>query len=467
MVDIRFAGQLAQQQFMDRMNRLRRQWSLRPGERFRQDDWSSAKNGVLKNLLVQDYPAATIADSQARIDPERRIADLSVEYNSGPPFTFGELQVRGLDRYSRALIDELNPIRPGDPYSQEKLSELQSRLLDTGYFRTAFASVDIDPAHPQDVPVRLDLAENPRKRLSFGTGFSTDAGVRIETKYLDRKFLDRNLRLESDALLDRETRRLGGGLFFPALRNGWHPIADARYERTDISGELLDTLRIGARVTSPIRTDESSWGITYFADRQRVDTAANDRQALLVSYSYTRRRLDNILNPRSGYVASLTVGAGPQGVINAANIGRVLGNVNLLTQYGRRWQTVLRAQVGQVLGASRFDVPSALLFRTGGDQTVRGYSFNSLGVPQGSAVVGGRVVGVASAEAIYWFRPEWGVAAFHDMGDATDSWRDFKLNHGTGVGARWRSPIGPVSVDLAYGHTTRKPRLHFSVGYGF
>ena len=128
---------------------------------------------------------------------------------------------------------------------------------------------------------------------------------------------------------------------------------------------------------------------------------------------------------------------------------------------------MLRGHVGQVFGARRETVPADLLFRAGGDQSVRGYAFNSLGVAQDGAVVGGRVMAVASAELVYNITPQWGAAVFTDAGNAADAWRDFRAVRGTGVGARWRSPIGPVNLDLAFGHETRQPRLHFSVGYGF
>jgi translocation and assembly module TamA len=38
---------------------------------------------------------------------------------------------------------------------------------------------------------------------------------------------------------------------------------------------------------------------------------------------------------------------------------------------------------------------------------------------------------------------------------------------GSGIGLRWRSPVGPLRLDLAYGEAVRKARLHFSVGISF
>ncbi|TCS38460.1 autotransporter secretion outer membrane protein TamA [Paucimonas lemoignei] len=466
-VEIRFHGPVVQE-FPQRIERLRRQWGLKQGERFTQAAWNDAKNTLLRGLLVRDYPAASITASQARIEPERRRAQLSIDVDSGPAFTFGELQVEGLQRYSRDMIDSLNPIRPGDRYSQEKLNELQSRLNDTGYFNSVFPSIDVDPAHPQQVPVKLNVAENPRKQLALGLGFSTDTGAGAQAKWLDRNFLQRGWRLQSQLEINRETGLLDTSVYLPVRKDGWVPNFNTRIERTNIANEINDKIRAGARMSTVSQIDERNYGIFYYADRQHLpDATVNFRQALMAGYSYTQRRLDNLINPRRGYVAGIEFGAGPKGLINEANIVRVAARANWLRPIDRNWQAVLRGETGQVFFADRREVPSDLLFRTGGGQTVRGYGYNTLGVEQGGAIVGGRVVAVLSAEIVYRITPQWGAALFHDAGNAADSWRDFKFRHGTGIGARWRSPIGPVNVDLAYGHATGQPQLHFSVGYVF
>ncbi len=469
-VDIRFSGDIAAAPQPDeqRMNRLRRRWSLDSGEIFRQRDWDSAKSALLKDLLVTDYPAALITSSEARIDPAANSATLSVEIDSGPKFTFGPLQIEGLQRYSRELIDQLNPIQPGEPYSQEKLNELQARVQDSGYFRSAFATLEINPEQPRNVPIRLDLVENERRRLALGGGFSTDTGARVQVKWLDRNFLGRNWRLESALRIDRETRVLGADVFLPAITNGWLPSFGTHYERSDSAGEINNKLRAGARIASANKADEKTWGIAYLGDRQQIgESFRNNRQALIGSFSYTKRRVDNLIAPRLGYVASIELGAGPRGLVNSDSLMRVSARGTWLSPTRQRVQAVLRGQAGQVFGAGRDTVPADLLFRTGGDQSVRGYGYNTLGVMQNGAVVGGVVSAVLSAELVYRLTPQWGAAVFADAGNAADSWGDFRFKQGTGVGARWRSPIGPINVDLAYGHATRKPRLHFSVGYGF
>jgi translocation and assembly module TamA len=146
---------------------------------------------------------------------------------------------------------------------------------------------------------------------------------------------------------------------------------------------------------------------------------------------------------------------------------RGTAKMNVLVPLGRRADVAARLEGGIVMANSRSGVPSSFLFRTGGDQTVRGYAYQSIGVPQGRAIVGGRYMMVGSVEATYWLAGDWGVAAFVDAGDAFDNRNLFDLAIGYGMGVRWRSPIGPFRADIAYGERSESVRLHFSVGFNF
>jgi translocation and assembly module TamA len=127
----------------------------------------------------------------------------------------------------------------------------------------------------------------------------------------------------------------------------------------------------------------------------------------------------------------------------------------------------LRLETGAVSGDSSENIPSEYLFRTGGDTTVRGYEYESLGVDVGDAVVGGRYLLVGSAEYIQWITQQLGAAIFYDAGNAVDHIADFQAAVGYGVGARWYSPIGAISFDVAYGEEVDEYRVHFTAGFVF
>ena len=475
--DIRldFSGEITTRD-RERMAALRERWLLKRGERFRQSQWTAAKNDLLGAVLAKDYPAARITDSDAKIDPASHSATLQVSIDSGPAFTFGELQVRGLSRYPSELVSNANLIRAGEPYSQARLAELQARVLNTGYFRTVFASIDADPEHPQQVPVHVDVTEQPSKRVGIGAGISTDSGARLQLKYTDRLFLDRNWRLESIFRADRQSLLAQGALYFRPLREplvfgqfeGWIPSVLVGLERTSITGEEIERIRNSVRLSTPSRINERVMSLSLLADRPVIPGAdLNTRRALVAGYTLTRRLFDQMLAPTRGYSATFDLSGGFGGALNDVRIARAYASGVWLYPLSDRWTVVARGQAGEIYGAGIDKVPEDLLFRTGGDQTVRGYSFGSLGVPRNGVVVGGNVLAVASAELQYRFTPQWGAAIFHDIGDAALSWSDYRARRSIGIGARWRSPIGAVNIDVARGIETGETRLHFSVGYGF
>lgn len=474
-VRIDFSGALAMQD-TERAADLRAAWSLGRGERFRQSAWNTAKDALLGDLLVRDYPAARIADSEARIDPQNHSAVLQVDIDSGPAFTFGELDIHGLERYPPDLVQRTNRIRSGDRYSQARLSELQSRLLATGYFRSVFATVDADPTQPDRVPIRVDVVENPSKRLGLGVGISTDSGARLQLRWTDRQFLGRDWRLESVLRFDRISLLAQGELYFRPLREGlvgdnfegWIPSVVLGLERTSITGEEVQRIRNSLRLSTPSRENERVVSISLLADRPTLPGGeAFTRRALVGGYQWTRRRFDQPLAPTRGYSATIDLSAGFGGALSDSRIGRVFVNGIWLRPLSDHWTAAARLQAGEIFGAGIEKVPEDLLFRTGGDQTVRGYSFGSLGVPRNGAIVGGNVLALASVELIRHITPDWGAAVFHDIGDAALSWSDYRARRGVGVGARWRSPIGAVNIDVARGLDSGETRLHFSVGYGF
>ena len=131
-------------------------------------------------------------------------------------------------------------------------------------------------------------------------------------------------------------------------------------------------------------------------------------------------RLDDILAPRAGYLVKLQLGGATKLVLSDQNFARTTAKVQYLHPVGKIGTLLFRAEAGVVFAKSVEGIPTDYLFRTGGDTTVRGYAFDSLGVAQGTAVVGGRYLAVASAEYIHWLSKTWGVAVFYDAGNAAD-----------------------------------------------
>ena len=147
--------------------------------------------------------------------------------------------------------------------------------------------------------------------------------------------------------------------------------------------------------------------------------------------------------------------------------------VRLYTKYqywfpvGQRDSVLLRTEFGKIFSNGDGGIPENYLFRTGGSTTVRGFSYQSLGVKSGEAVLGGQVMAASSIEYVHWRNESLGVAAFVDVGDAAKDWRSLDSKQGIGFGARIKTPAGPIALDLAYGRQVRKARLDISIAIAF
>lgn len=466
--EIRFSGPAADDpQAADLLAGVRRSWSLRRGQPFRQEDWDAAKRGAVAELSRWRYAAARVAASEARIDPERREAQLEVELDSGPPFRFGPVQVAGTERYAPALVENLSPVRPGDDYDRATLVVYERRLNETGYFASVRTEIDAQAGNAASAPLRVAVIEAPSKQVESGVSYNTDVGPRFQVRYSDHDLRDSAWRLRSALALDAKIQELKLDLDAPPRPGGRWNHYFARVAQTDIQNELARSFALGFAHNFGTDVAPSAAILSWHLEDQRAGSVVTDsRHAVYAGLRRTFRRTDEIVAPRSGYFGSVELGGGLPGV-STEKFLRAVGRASLLFALGRNGDLLLRAQGGFVNSGTRLGIPTDFLFRTGGDQTVRGYAFESIGVRQGDAIVGGRRLVVASAEYTHWVGENWGVAAFVDAGDAWDKDEPFDAALGYGLGARFRTPIGPARADLAYGRDRREYQLHISIGFAF
>ena len=446
---------------------LRADWPLKRGAVFRQGVWETAKRNLLQRLLGDRYPKARIVESQAKIDPAKREAALRVMLASGPAYTFNGLRLEGLKRYPASIVENLNPIRSGSPYSQASLLEFQTRLQDSGYFSRVEVIAEPDSSS-LIVPVSVNLVENAAKRVAFGIGYSTDTGNRAQVTYQDLNILRRGWRFDSTLILETKRQSATADFSLPTTPEGYQDSLGLALLRNDLQGEVTRTMNTALKRSWGEPRFERSVTLQYVWERRTLAGIETDNsQSLPLTYGWTLRRTDNILFPTEGYFLNAQVGGAPLKVLTDRPFLRAYARFAGYYPLGEVTTLILRAEAGAVAASARRGIPSVFLFRTGGDQSVRGYAYQSLGVREGDAIVGGRYLAVASIELQRWLTTNWGAAVFYDVGDADDNVAELALAQGYGVGGRWKSPIGPLNLDLAYGKKTDEFRIHFSLGLSF
>jgi translocation and assembly module TamA len=444
--------------------RIRREWPLAPGTPFRQSLWGDAKSQAVATLAGDSFAAATLSSSEARVDPKTNSIDISLTIDSGPVFHVGDLDVQGLSRYPVELVQHYRTQKRGDRYSVAELDQFVRRLNGTGYFASVHAAIDPDTAHADDAPVQVSIIEAPPKKLEAGLGYSTDTAFRANVSYRDVDVGGRALQMYVDARLESKLQNASLRFVEPPAANGWSRSTFARVERTDISGLVTQAAATGVRMSSLDERNQWQYGAAFYIDHElAVGFPPESSRALYVDIERAWRRVDDLAAPTKGFIALAQFGVGIPGA-STRGFERAIVRYGFWQPLSRLWSLTGRAEAGAVIAGDRVDIPSELLFRTGGDTSVRGYAFESLGLKRGDAILPVRYYTVASIEATRWINDSLGIATFFDIGNAFDEIADFHLARGYGIGARVRTPVGPFRLDVAYGEQSRQVRLHFSVG---
>jgi len=475
-VVLEFTGELAAR--ADRVEQLRAGWELPVGQPFHDGRWSAAKNRLLNQVRSRDFAAARLADSVALVNADEATARLRVDIDSGPAFTMGPIEVRGLVRYDKELVERFNPSGVGEPYDADRLLEFQRRLQRTPFFSTVIVDVDPDRAQGNELPLLVEVREAKSKRASFALGYSTDIGVRAEAAYRQATLFGYPYSLQSGISLDRTRQAAYADIYLPPRPGGEQDAFGALIELTDNEGVTTDRWAVGAQRThrreSGTKSYDTQLALNFQHERRDVSGAPEENtvnDVVSTTYAWTRRDVDSITLPTRGTLLTLsgTVGLGRSSVTNFLRTGFVRG-------YGRyayyhplspRDQLILRTELGYVAVDDPRVVPSEFLFRTGGVGTVRGYAFQSLGRKAGTSTTGSTTLAVFSAEYVRWLGEAWGAAAFIDAGDASDKLFDEPLARGYGLGVRYRTLAGPLAVDVAYADRTNGVRVHFSIAIAF
>jgi translocation and assembly module TamA len=442
-------------------------WLLPRGSVFRQADWFAAKAAAVQTLAASRYAAAKLTRSEADIDPDTHAAHLRVTVDSGPPFRFGALEISGLEKYADTTVRNLATFAAGDWYSTEALNEFVRRLNATGYFASTQATLAPDPALAESAPVKVTVIEAPTKKFSGGVGFATDVLYLAQLSFDNVNLDGRGLQFRSDLRVDSKQQDATVKFTLAPRTPAYTDSFIAKLDHTDISGLTTKDIAFGwMRRTADPRNQTTYSTFYYVSHQQPPNVVLEHSHALYFEAGHAWRRVDDLRAPTRGYAFSAQLGGGPPAV-STRGFGRGIAQLAGWIPLDIKTQLALRAEAGAVIASTSDGIPAPLLFRTGGDTTVRGYAFQSLGPRVGDAIVGGRYYALASAEVVRWIGASWGIAAFVDAGNAADRVHDLKPVYGYGVGGRLRTPIGPFRLDLAYGEATKSVRVHLSVGLSF
>lgn len=447
---------------------LSERWRLPPGSLFRQNAWDNAKDALLRELVFKGYPAARITASTAEVDPQSGQVAVAVSIDSGPLFHFGPLQITGLQRYPKTGVENLKSFREGQRYDFDAILYYQTLLQSSGYFQNVSVTVNPDPAGAAAAPVVVRVVEHPEKKVDLGVGYSTDTLYRSEATFTDNNTFRPGWQGLARIRLDTKEQLVEAGIALTPEPGGWRNHLGAEAKHSDIENLVSRVNGVTAKRSWRSSEKELDWALKFQVEEQSLEAGPVDHlEALTLNYSWTLRRVDDLLRPKRGHMLNLQLGGASAEMLSTRSFVRGYSRALYILPFSITDRIHLRGEFGAVWADARDGIPSEFLFRTGGDQSVRGYEYQSLGVKQGSSTLGGRFLGVATVEYQHDFTPQWGGAVFVDAGNAADSFSKLQPVYGYGVGVRWITSAGSINLDVARAQETGEFRLHFTMGARF
>jgi translocation and assembly module TamA len=441
-------------------------FSVRQGQTLDQPKYDAARDALFRTAIQQGFLDARFVKRELKVNLAQYVASISLQLQTGQRYYFGPVTFHQSSMNQKFLFQYVT-FKPGDPYDPGKLLQLQTALSDSSLFQ----SVDVSPdkARARDMRVPIDITLTPRKRHQwrFGLGYATDTGPRGSINY-SQLVGSHGDRFETRLLKSQITESVSVGYTIP--------LADPINDQLSLGVRYSDEIVEGREsVISRLSASQSS----LWDGWQRVISLNYDREVYTISgepeatgralypvFSLTRIRADNRIDTRNGYRLDFEVRGGNKNLLSDTNYAQIRMGLKWIHSLNADSRLILRGDFGSTNVAYLDELPLSQRFFAGGDNSVRGYAYNSLG-PKDSFghVVGGKHLIVGSVQYNHRIAGNWSGALFYDIGNAVNSMGD-PLVAGTGFGLRWDSPVGPVRIDFAWAldKPTDRFRLHVVIG---
>ena len=448
-------------------------WQQPVGEYFDQDGWSSSKTSVLSAVTRKKYPLAKLSNSQATVNPNNNTADLNVTVESNRPIYFGDFEITGTRRYPENVVAGLARFKPGAPYDLDLLLDFQQALEQNGHYSGASVQADFDRLQGDRVPVKVNVTEVKRHKLETGIRYDSEYGLGGRIGYDYYNLFNKGYIGSVVWDMDKYETTLAAGISQPRNSEGKYWTTNTSYNRSTTQNLEKRALTSGIWRVRDRNGIESRLGIEFITEDRKVPDTNYDlgrSHATMLTASWKRQNIETELRPENGYYLDGKIGVTLGKLLSSTAMARATARAGYFyTPENKKLGTfIVRGQAGYVYAREGEDVPSSLMFRTGGASSIRGYELDSIGLegPKNS-VLPDRALLVGSLEYQFPITKSVSGAVFHDVGDAAGNFKRMSMKHGTGLGVRWFSPVAPFSFDVAYGHQDKKLRWHISLGTRF
>ena len=446
--------------------KFKEHFPLKPTDVFNHENYEAAKKSLLRIAAERGYFDGKLITHKVEVNSDNNTASTYLHYSSGKRYSFAEIKFPPTVLHKELLL-RLTPISEGEPYLASQVLKLRNNLTNSGYFDAVSVTPLIDERHDGKVDLAISYLPDARQRYTAGIGFGTDSGPRLGLGWENRYVNKRGHRFSADTIFSQLSDSLALDYRMPFWSETISDIgfnSELKQENTDTSksrsfavGSYYKTTRWGWNETGTIKLLNENYDVS-------LDN--NTSTLVIPSISWSRIWADDTIYTKHGGKLSLSLSGASESVFSDTTFGQVVLRGKYIHSFTENGRFITRGALG-ITGVSDFNkLPSSLRFFAGGDTSIRGFDYESLG-PLGNdgAVEGGRYLAVGSVEYEQMVVGNWGGAIFSDFGNALNRWDD-PLQYSIGVGLRWRSPIGLIRVDIASGLSAKDNPIGFHIVIG-
>ena len=429
-----------------------------------------AENIIVSRLRDAGHPFARIAGKDVVADHATGLLNITFKVAPGPIATFGPFAVSGTSVIKPDFVAERIDIRPGDPFSPQRLADLRRRLLSYEIIGSVrFIEAERLNAQGQ-LPIEVQVSERKENYFGFAANYSNTDGSTANVFWGSRNLFGggETLRLDaqgswftekSDAVPDADPFGYNFSATFmkPGIFTANEDlVAKAAVLREVTNAYVREAVTFVGGVRHRFNDDfNMQVGVDLEASQVETSTGTRDYPIAGVPFDFNFDNTDSQLDASRGVRASATIE--PFAYFGDAGAGPLLMKASIATYHAfdedKRFILAGRVQAGSIIGASMDEAPPQRMFYVGGGGTLRGYDYQSAS-PRNAAgiIVGGLSYFAASLEARLRVTETIGIVPFFDVGSAFASeWPDFSgLQYSYGIGLRYYTAVGPLRIDLAF-----------------
>ncbi|MBG33869.1 autotransporter assembly complex protein TamA [Alcanivorax jadensis] len=461
--DIRIGGDAANDPVF---NQLVANAQLAIGQRLQHDQYTALKKNLQQHLISRGYVQGTLTRHRLSVDTRKRLATMTLHVDSGPRYDFGAITITGSELKDK-LVNAYLGFTQGEPFNSKQLLETQQAFLGAGYF----SAVRVQKGTPDDstrtIPVSITLTDNNRWSLLAGVGASTDTGPRVRLGVENRRVNRAGHRFRAETEVSQVQQGAGASYQIP--------LKDPQRERLDFHtsyvNEVTDSKDNERWTTGAdyIVELQNRWvtttSLTYLRETYEIAEEVDQAELIIPGFQLSRVKANDPIYPSFGWRLSSKIRFANRNLSSTASFVQLTGNGKILFPLlGGR--VLVRGDLGYTEVTDVRELPASIRFFAGGDSSVRGFAYESLGPrADNGEVIGGRHLATGSLEYDHPITEKWHLAVFTDGGNAFNDFDDFEIRRSAGFGIRWRSPLGPIRLDLARAvDEQREWRLHLSMG---